>query len=136
MLDPDETVAYSGALTDMKKLMDSLGFEGKLYGEHSGKRGGATTSVAHGATEKQLKRLRGWRSDAMPAKYVDRFQVVYQCQSCCRKIQILQTSSDVDLLLLRNKIKQTSTRNCFHIFFIFDHPILSNLTLNNKSKCS
>ena len=53
MLDPDETVAYSGALTNMKKLMDSLGFEGKLYGEHSGKIGGAKTAVVHGATEKR-----------------------------------------------------------------------------------
>lgn len=68
---PDKSVPYSGALADMKKLMDSLGYDGKLYGEHSGKRGGATTAAAHGATDKQLKRLGGWRSDAMPAKYVD-----------------------------------------------------------------
>jgi hypothetical protein len=51
--DPDETVAYSGALTDLKKLMESLGFEGKLYGEHSEKIGGAKTAVVHGATEKR-----------------------------------------------------------------------------------
>ena len=42
-----------------------------LYGEHSGKRGGATATAANGATDKQLKRLGGWRSDAMAAKYVD-----------------------------------------------------------------
>ena len=42
-----------------------------LYGEHSGKRGGATATTANGATDKQLKRLGGWRSDAMAAKYVD-----------------------------------------------------------------
>ena len=34
-------------------------------------RGGATTAVANSATYKQLKRLGGWRSDFMPAKYVD-----------------------------------------------------------------
>lgn len=55
----------------MKKLMSSLGYDGKLYGEHSGKRGGATTAAANGATDKQLERLGGWRSNAMPAKYVD-----------------------------------------------------------------
>lgn len=68
---PDKPVPYSGALTDMKKLMSLLGYDAKLYGEHSGKRGGATAAAAHGATEEQLKRLGGWRSAAMPAKYVD-----------------------------------------------------------------
>jgi hypothetical protein len=55
----------------MKKLMTLLGYDAKLYGEHSGKRGGATAAANNGATDKQLKRLGGWRSDAMPAKYVD-----------------------------------------------------------------
>ena len=67
----EKAVPYSGALSDLKKLMESLGYDAKLYGEHSGKRGGATIAAAHGATDKQLKRLGGWRSDAMPAKYVD-----------------------------------------------------------------
>ncbi len=62
---------YSGALSDMKKLMTSLGYDAALYGQHSGKRGGATAAAANGATDKQLKRLGGWRSDAMSAKYVD-----------------------------------------------------------------
>ena len=68
---PDKPVPYSGALSDLKKLMSLLGYDANLYGEHSGKRGGATAAAAHGATDKQLKRLGGWRSDAMPAKYVD-----------------------------------------------------------------
>ncbi len=38
---PDKSVPYSGSLADMKKLMDSLGYDRKLYGEHSGKRGAA-----------------------------------------------------------------------------------------------
>ena len=68
---PDKPVPYSGALSDLKKLLSLLGFDAALYGEHSGKRGGATAAAANGATDKQLKRLGGWRSDAMPAKYVD-----------------------------------------------------------------
>lgn len=68
---PAKAVPYSGALSDMKKLMTTLGYNAKLYGEHSGKRRGATTAAANGLSEKQLKRLGGWRSDAMPAKYVD-----------------------------------------------------------------
>lgn len=67
----EKPVPYPTALSDLKKLMTSLGYNASLYGEHSGKRGGATTAAAHGATDKQLKRLGGWRSDAMPAKYVD-----------------------------------------------------------------
>lgn len=68
---PDKPVPYSAALSDLKKLLSSLGYDATLFGEHSGKRGGATAAAAHGATDKQLKRLGGWRSDAMPAKYVD-----------------------------------------------------------------
>ena len=68
---PNKPVSYSVALSDLKKLLQLLGFDPNLYGEHSGKRGGATAAAAHGATESQLKRLGGWRSDAMPSKYVD-----------------------------------------------------------------
>jgi hypothetical protein len=68
---PEKAVPYSGALSDLKKLLTSLGYDSSLYGEHSGKRGGATSAAANGATDKQLKRLGGWRSDSMPAKYVD-----------------------------------------------------------------
>ncbi|XP_032794773.2 uncharacterized protein LOC116931313 [Daphnia magna] len=68
---PVKPVPYSSALSDLKKLLQSLGCDPKLYGEHSGKRGGATAAAAHGATESQLKRLGGWRSDVMPSKYVD-----------------------------------------------------------------
>ncbi len=68
---PEKALPYSGALSDLKKLLTSLGYDSSLYGEHSGKRGGATSAAANGATDKQLKRLGGWRSDSMPAKYVD-----------------------------------------------------------------
>ncbi len=68
---PVKPVSYGSALSDLKKLLQLLGCDPKLYGEHSGKRGGATAAAANGATENQLKRLGGWRSDAMPSKYVD-----------------------------------------------------------------
>ena len=68
---PSKAVPYSGALSDMKKLMSTLGYDETLYGEHSEKRGGATAAAANGATENQLKPLGGWRSDTMAAKYVD-----------------------------------------------------------------
>ena len=68
---PIKAVPYAAALSDLKKLLTSLGYDASLFGEHSGKRGGATTAAANGATGEQLKRLGGWRSDAMPSKYVD-----------------------------------------------------------------
>ena len=68
---PEKPVQYSTALSDLKKLLTLLGYDASLYGEHSGKRGGATTVAANGATDQQLKRMGGWRSDAIPAKYVD-----------------------------------------------------------------
>ena len=48
-----------------------MGYDGKLYGEHSGKIDGVTTAAAHGETEKQLKPLGFWPSNVMPAQYVD-----------------------------------------------------------------
>ena len=68
---PNKAVPYSGALSDMKKLMSELGYDAILNGQHSGKRGGATAAAENGATDKQLNRLGGWRSDTMAAKYVD-----------------------------------------------------------------
>jgi hypothetical protein len=54
---PFKPVPYSSALSDLKKLLQSLGCDSKLYGEHSGKIGGATVAATHCATESQLKRL-------------------------------------------------------------------------------
>ena len=67
---PNKQVPYNGALEDLRSLFSTLGIEGR-YGEHSGKRGGSTQAVENGMTFSDLKRLGGWRSDAMPAKYVD-----------------------------------------------------------------
>ena len=69
--DPSRSVPYSGALDDLRKLLNELGYDGRLFGEHSGKRGGATQAVENGMDLETLKRLGGWRSPAMPAKYVD-----------------------------------------------------------------
>jgi hypothetical protein len=45
---------------------------------------GRTTKL----TKTQLKRLGGWRSDIMPAKYVDLsiYLVAFPCPSCCKKL--------------------------------------------------
>jgi hypothetical protein len=69
--DPLKPLPYSGALDDLRRLLNELGYDGKLFGEHSGKRGGSTQAVENGMDLETLKRLGGWRSPAMPAKYVD-----------------------------------------------------------------
>lgn len=69
--DPTKSLPYPGALSDLRHLLSSLGYDAKLYGEHSGKRGAATQAVENGMSQDSLQRLGGWRSDNMAAKYVD-----------------------------------------------------------------
>lgn len=68
---PLKTVPYNGALDDLRTLLNELGYDGKHYGEHSGKRGGATAAVENGMDMDTLKRLGRWRSATIPSKYVD-----------------------------------------------------------------
>ena len=68
---PAKPVPYNAALTDLRNLLDSLGYPSKDYGEHSGKRGGASTAADNGMNKDDLQRLGGWRSDVMPSKYTD-----------------------------------------------------------------
>lgn len=72
--DQNKAVPYSGCLDDLKKLLHTLGIEGR-YGEHSGKRGAATQAAENGMPMETLKRFGGWKSDSVPSKYVDRSTV-------------------------------------------------------------
>ena len=69
--DPKKGLHYSLALEDLRRLLTELGYDGKLYGEHSGKRGGASAAVENGLDMESLQRLGRWRSTSVPAKYVD-----------------------------------------------------------------
>ena len=62
---------YTTAKEDLQKLLHELGYDAKQFGEHSGKRGGATAAAASGATAAEIKLLGRWRSDATPHLYVD-----------------------------------------------------------------
>ena len=57
-------------MEDLRNLLETLGIEGR-YGEHSGKRGGASQAAENGMPAATLKRLGGWKSDFVPQKYVD-----------------------------------------------------------------
>ena len=66
----EKTASYSSCLEDLRNLLETLGIEGR-YGEHSGKRGGASQAAENGMPAATLKRLGGWKSDFVPQKYVD-----------------------------------------------------------------
>ena len=65
-----KSASYTSCLEDLRELFKNLGKEGR-YGEHSGKRGGASKAAENGMPAEQLKRLGGWKSDSVPQKYVD-----------------------------------------------------------------
>ncbi len=66
----DKAASYSSCLEDLRGLLNTLGIEGR-YGEHSGKRGGASQAAENGMPAETLKRLGGWKSDSVPQRYVD-----------------------------------------------------------------
>ena len=69
--DPETKLCYSRALADLKDLVSRTGRPGAEYGEHSGRRGGATAAAEAGAKWTDLKKLGRWSSDAAPQLYVE-----------------------------------------------------------------
>jgi hypothetical protein len=69
--DQSKPLPYNAALSDLRTLLDNLGYQSKNYDEHSGKRGGASAMAENGISKDDLQRLGGWRSEAMPSKYTD-----------------------------------------------------------------
>ncbi len=76
---------YCTALEDFRNLLSSLGYDPMSYGEHSGKRGGASEAASAGLSLPDLQRLGGWHSQTMPAKYTDVPVVkrIHWLQACC-----------------------------------------------------
>ena len=68
---PEKFVNYTTALDDFRDLMNTLGYPGKDFGLHSGRRGGATHAAEAGADVHDLQRMAGWHSETVPSKYVD-----------------------------------------------------------------
>lgn len=66
----DTVISYSGSLDDTKKLMAGLAIHGK-FGEHSGRRGGATCAAANGASLDEVQKLGGWKSSNCASKYIE-----------------------------------------------------------------
>ena len=69
--DPNQPLSYTTALEDLRDILTRLGLDASEYGEHSGKRGGATAAAASGMPVEELQRLGGWRSTRMPSVNTD-----------------------------------------------------------------
>lgn len=65
-------VPYTRALDDLRDILDHLGYDGKKYREHSGKRGGATESSSKGIPETDIQEQGNWKSLATTRKYIDK----------------------------------------------------------------
>jgi len=65
-------VPYTRALDDLRNLLDNLGYDGKEYGEHSCKRGGATESSSKGIPETEIQEQGNWKCLATTRKYIER----------------------------------------------------------------
>ena len=63
-------VSYSTALSDLKLLMSSLGYDPSKFGEHSGRRGGATAASDAGVDWPDLMLHGRWRSATTPIGYL------------------------------------------------------------------
>ena len=71
MTDAERQLSYSTALEDLRGLLTAIGYDATLFGEHSGKRGGATAAASAGLDVDSLQRLGQWRSSRMPSRYTD-----------------------------------------------------------------
>ena len=64
------TVSYSTALNDLKLMLTSLGYDASRYGEHSGRRGGATAASDAGVDWTDLMSHGRWKSVSTPLGYL------------------------------------------------------------------
>ena len=61
----------SSALEDTKAMMAIIGRDPTEFGEHSGRRGGATAASEAGVSWVDLKRHGRWASDSAPQRYIE-----------------------------------------------------------------
>jgi integrase len=67
---PDKLICYSTSLEESKALLGKLGILGR-FGEHSGRRGGASAAAQNGASIQEVQVLGNWKSSSCAQKYVE-----------------------------------------------------------------
>ena len=66
----EKRICYSTCLEESKKLLIKIGAKGR-FGEHSGRRGGATTAAANGANLDEVQKLGNLKSSGCANRYID-----------------------------------------------------------------
>jgi len=69
---PTLAIGYNRALHDLRAILDSLGYDGKDFSEHSMKRGITTTSDEIGIPEDEICREGGWKNLKTMRLYIDK----------------------------------------------------------------
>ena len=67
---PSSVIGYSSCLEESKALLAKLGIEGR-FGEHSGRRGGATAASTHGGSIQDVQQLGQWKNAACASTYIE-----------------------------------------------------------------
>lgn len=69
---PTKSVPYTIALPDLRKTLTSIGLNGDEYGEHSGKRGGASHAAKLGMIEEEIRDVGHWKDVRTARLYIDK----------------------------------------------------------------
>ena len=69
---PSEKLSYSTALDDLRKALTAIGMPATLYGEHSGRHGGASDAVNAGCSQSDIQLQGRWRTVQTPLRYQKR----------------------------------------------------------------
>lgn len=69
---PSRAIVYTLGLSDMRQILTSIGENGDEYGEHSGKRGGATYAAELGIIEEEIRIMGDWKDIRTARLYIDK----------------------------------------------------------------
>lgn len=69
---PSKSIPYTLGLSDLKKTISSVGEDGDAYGEHSGKRGGATYAAQLGMDEEEIQDMGNWKDVRTARLYIEK----------------------------------------------------------------
>ena len=69
---PSRSVSYTVALSNMRNLLELIGYNGDDYSEHSPRRGMATEGASSGMTESEIQISGGWQDQRSMRLYIDR----------------------------------------------------------------
>jgi len=69
---PTKAIPYTLGLSDLRRTITSVREDGDAYGEHSGKRGGATYAAQLGMIEEEIQDMGNWKDVRTARLYIDK----------------------------------------------------------------